>query len=559
MHYVSIPTAPLNPWPDLDGKEQYLLHEFQIRTGPELAGVHNAEFWLRYVVHIGSSEPAIKHAILGITVLQQQYSRGTMLATFGEDTAYALREYTKSISLLTKSLTAESMTISDTPLVACILYCAFESMSYHLDSAISHAGSGIKMFMEQKRLVGSIRQDSIPSYILTPFYTRLGIQGLELGETTFVRQSQAQIRLTNRVDPFGSIDDAQTTFDDLTNAILHAIYDIDRTISHSSHESSTTNVSAQGTLIDLIRRFSQWCNNFDRFVSRQATATDVAACLLLQVWRILLMINLRVDLRDGEMDFDRFGTEFRAIVDLSFAFVLTQSKLPTGINLGPPDSVLASAAATHMAERHRLCRSTSNGCGRRGGYLGIDPRCTPFIPDGVFDMNPIHMTTEHLLGMFRQQNTVSLGKIQDASMLSHDVEPSFCFSPGIISPLYAAVSRCRDPCIRRKALVLMQRCKRREGLWDSTLAARLGQRVIDIEEQRARELAGITFKSSTAFDDTTNIMCSSQIPNEARVRMIKPTFLPDRRSIERYYLGLPATFGDSDCFEETWIEEIIEW
>jgi hypothetical protein len=41
--------------------------------------------------------------------------------------------------------------------------------------------------------------------------------------------------------------------------------------------------------------------------------------------------------------------------------------------------------------------------------------------------------------------------------------------------------------------------------------------------------------------------------------MIKPTFLPDRRSIERYYLGFPAVDGDSGWVEETWIEEIMEW
>jgi hypothetical protein len=105
----------------------------------------------------------------------------------------------------------------------------------------------------------------------------------------------------------------------------------------------------------------------------------------------------------------------------------------------------------------------------------------------------------------------------------------------------------------------MQRCKRREGLWDADLAARLGQRVIEIEEQCAKELSGTAIESPTALSNTSNITSSIQIPNEARVRMIKPTFLPDRRSIERYYLGFPAVYDDSGCIEETWIEEIMEW
>jgi hypothetical protein len=105
----------------------------------------------------------------------------------------------------------------------------------------------------------------------------------------------------------------------------------------------------------------------------------------------------------------------------------------------------------------------------------------------------------------------------------------------------------------------MQRCKRREGLWDSDLAARLGQRVIEIEEQRAKELRGATFESSSAFDHRVDVLTANQVPNEARVRMIKPTFLPDRRSIERYYLGWTATSDDLDEVQETWIEEIMEW
>ena len=105
----------------------------------------------------------------------------------------------------------------------------------------------------------------------------------------------------------------------------------------------------------------------------------------------------------------------------------------------------------------------------------------------------------------------------------------------------------------------MQNCKRREGLWDSELAARLGVRVIEIEEHRAKALDCLTFETSAAFRDANQITSSNQIPNEARVRMIKPTFLPDRKSIERYYFGWPSYHEALDEVEEVWIEEMIEW
>lgn len=41
--------------------------------------------------------------------------------------------------------------------------------------------------------------------------------------------------------------------------------------------------------------------------------------------------------------------------------------------------------------------------------------------------------------------------------------------------------------------------------------------------------------------------------------MIKPTFLPDRRSTEKYYLGWPAEYQGCGEIEELWIDELLEW
>ena len=155
--YVSIPAQSPNTYPSLNEKEQRLFHAFRTRTGLELAGVHATEFWLRYVVYIAISEPAIKHAILGLTALHQRFRARQSLELLEKDTAYALRQYTKAISILTESIKTESMIFSDTPLVACILFCAYESISYHLHSATSHAGSGIKLLTERERFLKTLK------------------------------------------------------------------------------------------------------------------------------------------------------------------------------------------------------------------------------------------------------------------------------------------------------------------------------------------------------------------------------------------------------------------
>ncbi|KAL9054599.1 MAG: hypothetical protein Q9162_004062 [Coniocarpon cinnabarinum] len=54
---------------------------------------------------------------------------------------------------------------------------------------------------------------------------------------------------------------------------------------------------------------------------------------------------------------------------------------------------------------------------------------------------------------------------------------------GIIAPLFQVGFKCRDPYIRRRAVELLLQSRRREGRWESIAAARVCQRIIEIEEE----------------------------------------------------------------------------
>ena len=555
VYYVSTPTRSPTYLPALDDSERRYLHDFLTKTGPELAGVYNPELWLRYTVKMTYYEPAIKHAVIAITALHRQFRESTTMSLVGADISFALQQYTKAISLLTESIRQPSWTFPDTPLIACMLFCAFESMSYHLHSAISHASSGLKIITERQRCGSRISEKSVPTEILSPIYTRLDTQGLELA--SFQCQRPLQYRTKKAIAGFDSIDEAQRMFDDLTNSIFHAMYEID------AQDPATTQMQKQAGLYnlaplfrDLVSNYRSWCDAFDQFIHLSMAEDQIGACLLLQLWRILIEINLQVDLRAGEMHFDCFETSFQAIVELAFEFVL----LHGGKKARLQNRDQSLPAAPH--DEHLLHQSTSNDTGSRGGYLGIHPRHTPFVTGKILDQTMQESSTRSLLRVSRSSRKDHLEHAKNAGdldVLPHDLKPSFSFSPGIVSPLYVTISRCRNSAIRRSALLLMQRCKRREDLWDSELAARLGTRVMNIEEQRARDLDDTKSEKSTALHDERYLLSASQIPNEARVRMIKPTFLPGRKSIERFYLGLPGALCDAQEMGETWIEEILEW
>jgi len=59
---------------------------------------------------------------------------------------------------------------------------------------------------------------------------------------------------------------------------------------------------------------------------------------------------------------------------------------------------------------------------------------------------------------------------------------SFLFDMETVSPIYYVATNCRHPLIRRRATAVLRSSLRREGLWDSLMAAAIADRVTAIEE-----------------------------------------------------------------------------
>jgi hypothetical protein len=60
---------------------------------------------------------------------------------------------------------------------------------------------------------------------------------------------------------------------------------------------------------------------------------------------------------------------------------------------------------------------------------------------------------------------------------------SFSYDFGYVIPLYFVGTRCRDPVLRRRAVKILHRYPRQEGVWESTAAAAVCAKWIMVEEQ----------------------------------------------------------------------------
>lgn len=61
--------------------------------------------------------------------------------------------------------------------------------------------------------------------------------------------------------------------------------------------------------------------------------------------------------------------------------------------------------------------------------------------------------------------------------------PRFSFAPTVCEPLYLVGLSCRDTTTRREAISLLKRCQRREGVWDTALAATTVESAMLMEEE----------------------------------------------------------------------------
>ncbi|KAM3433623.1 hypothetical protein MY4824_005849 [Beauveria thailandica] len=91
---------------------------------------------------------------------------------------------------------------------------------------------------------------------------------------------------------------------------------------------------------------------------------------------------------------------------------------------------------------------------------------------------------------------------QDDAVASTRKGPQFHMHIGVVPLLYGIIHKCRDPSIRRRAIMLMSRSQRLEGVWDSKVMLGVALRAMAVEEQ------GRTLVSS------------AEIPAASRVRRI---------------------------------------
>lgn len=570
----------LSPHPDTTWSEQRAVAFFHQRTAYHISGCNNsAHRWYEYLLAIGEAEPAIKHAVIALGSLHEEfesvssppYSTYTPLRTLPES-HLAVQQYDKALSLIA---IASPWQNKDTPLIACLLFAAFDSLRGRPEPALFHRCSGLRILAET-----SFSATSPLTELMHCVFLRFDTENLELGAPNFFESYGQPFTfplITRPLTGFTTLKEACVSFEILFNRVLRAIKN------PLQIRGPRSGVGPRPHLPDILLRYSEWCYAIDEYLRAAAMSVQivdqdgVTDLVIVQLRRLLLRIILHVDINGSEMDFDRFTPEFAMMVALAECYANGCTRHPADQadgSIAVQEVLLPPAELKHETDyvhekgpgmqcpqsRRRVVPEPSSFpppvetdairtsyeyrpeirfSGPRRQFLGLTASTTPVvaahwpaIDEGTAVASAMNTLSRLPVASSASYSSTTSMESSPTETKSHPYSPypdslkaidrayapsTFSLSPGIVCPLYVTATHCRDPIIRRRALRLLQATHRKEGQWDSLVCAVNAKHIIEAEEARAERLA------SQQRSRTTNVAVVGEItiPDGARIREVE--------------------------------------
>ncbi|KAH8814802.1 hypothetical protein F5884DRAFT_151664 [Xylogone sp. PMI_703] len=409
------PQLAQQPSLGLDPHEQGALLFFQFYTAPELVDTLAGDTWSKSMLLLASHENAIRHAVIALGSLHQQYLQSEN--SHSQYLEFAVLHYESAIKQLIHLDTYSSSHAADIALSASFMFACFEVLNSNFHSAINHIHSGMKILADERSKTKGYTKHVVPLDTVTLLFMQVDTQVMALGDDIFRIPYIPRQDLSQPQKSVTATDEILLNFELYLNQLERFLHDAQPVIlDNRSNSEQLRSIQNQYEVLKL--QF----NDLDRWYSPLWQLQRLASpggyerntMLKINITRSVITVILGAGLVPNEMVYDNFNAEFRDIV--------------------------------HCAEEIINITSRLN----RDGFSNATSKAYP-------------------------------------KQLGTKIEPTFSIRVCFIPHLFMTATRCREPEIRHRALILLKECNRREGVWDSVLCGLAAERVVMIEEQRALE------------------------------------------------------------------------
>jgi len=307
-------------------------------TAPELSGYYSSGFWESLILQASSGEPSLKHAVIAIGSLHEEFSNHKLEYEEEGTSSFAIAQYTKAIGQLRRSL-ANGKHSPITALMSCILFVCFDSIRGYFTNAMVHLQSGLRILrdLRKKPYYGS----HLVEKIIAPLFMRLSIQAILYIDTRSPddRRAFASELMKANVDDqpvpecFTSLEEARNIMNQSADGLFRMFYmcDGDLPFCYQPAESFVL-LERYGSQITL------WETAFEKFMllkSKTMNSREIRGAALMKIHHVCIKVMAETspsDIADlrcikhvvNELNaYIPYKGEFETIIKLSRSLIAT--------------------------------------------------------------------------------------------------------------------------------------------------------------------------------------------------------------------------------------------
>jgi hypothetical protein len=270
-----------------NAEEKRAFSYFLTNTAQELSGYFSSSFWEKLILQASSSEPALRHVVIAIGSLHEEFSQ-KRLEYSEQSTGFAMGQYTKAIGHLRRSLeNGKQSTLA--ALMSCILFVCFDSVCGHFTAAMVHLQSGLRILRDVRNRPLPLHEKFMIENTIAPLFNRLSIQAILYVDTSSPDDRRAfasELMKTNEKDTlvpdvFSSLEEARNIINQSADGLFRMFYMCDGDLPYCYQPAESFELHARYS-----SQLSQWANTFEKFMTakgRSLSSKELRGAALLKI------------------------------------------------------------------------------------------------------------------------------------------------------------------------------------------------------------------------------------------------------------------------------------
>lgn len=484
---------------ELDMQARRALDFFHHQTAFQLDQPFAIDLWTKSLACIMQHEPAVKHGVIALATLHENFLQLPNADNYEERKILALQHYGKSINAIVQLNAKDVDSVSATTLITCLLYCLIETLQGHYQSSAKHVVAGLQILadidrgvLSHKQAVADISEPLL--HLLRHLFTNLLMQAMALDDPALSTSAMVRVKKSHHIvsKVFHSTDQALAELSSIINDLLLTMmwvstYGIDVDFYPPNEELLDARNALNSRHEKWASAYYDLLSNVEKDQRKPRTNAEVVALLVLRVNHLLCRISMTGLYSQPQSSFDEHLDKFQAMIGL----------IRRILELEKQDSKLPSN------------RSASDSA----------------------------------------KPTTS--------------QPLFSMTLGIIPALFFTCTRCRHYQTRLQALHLLSTIKRRETCWDSHLVTWVSRRFITIEEHRIATYRRERYYHLSRDVSPNSSLSSHSSPQGLEVALTDTTNMPEHLRIHKLEIVFSTESSAIMTFENSHLKSqddmLVEW